>query len=65
MAGSFNRAQRVELERAMKQKEPLVCPECGILLTQQVVVPPENVSYVRQRVWLMCTKCRRSAAVDV
>jgi hypothetical protein len=65
MAGTFSRAQRVALETALKQKEPLMCPECGIVLTQQSVVPPANVPYVRHRVWLMCTKCRKSAAVNV
>ena len=65
MAGTYTRAQRAALERAVKQKEDLRCPECGVALTQQVVVPPANVPYVRHRMWLMCTKCRRSAAVDL
>lgn len=65
MAGTFSRAERAELERALKRKEALMCPECGIALTQQAVVPPENVPYVRHRVWIMCVRCRRSAAVNV
>ena len=64
MAGTYTRVQRAELEKALKQKTPLVCPECGTPMTEQAVVPPSNVPYVRHRVWLMCMKCRRSAAVN-
>jgi hypothetical protein len=64
MSSSYSRAQRVTLEKAVKERAVLVCPECGGRMTQQAVVPASNVPYVRHRVWVMCMECRRSASLD-
>lgn len=64
MSGSYTRAQRAALEQALKANEELRCPECDTVLTPQPVVPASNVPYVRHRVWLLCTGCRRSASLD-
>jgi hypothetical protein len=64
MSSSYSRAQRVALEKAIKDGATLVCPECGGRMTRQAVVPASNVPYVRHRVWVMCMECRRSASLD-
>jgi hypothetical protein len=56
--------QRRRLQDLLRAGQPLVCPACGGSLTQQRVAPPGEVSYVRRRVLLICTVCRRSAALD-
>ena len=62
---SFDADQRKTLARAVAEDEPLVCPACGGDVTRQEVARPPEVSYVRHRVWLLCTGCRRSGAVDL
>jgi hypothetical protein len=63
--GSFNAAARHALEDALRAGQPLLCPECNIVLNRQDVAQTKEVSYVRHRVWLLCPQCRRSASVDV
>lgn len=58
------RARRAIAER-MARREPLVCPVCAAPLSVSDVRPPNVVSYVRRRVWVLCTGCRRTAALDV
>ncbi|HEX6559692.1 MAG TPA: hypothetical protein VF021_09525 [Longimicrobiales bacterium] len=62
--GSYTRAQRNELEAALRGGEDLRCPECGGAMTRQDVLPAANVPYVRHRVWLMCSSCKRSVSLD-
>ena len=59
----YSREERHALEEAVRTGK-LECPACGGRLTAQDVPPPPGVSYVRQRVWLVCVACKRSAAVD-
>lgn len=40
------------------------CPHCGAALKRRDVPPRSDVSYVRERVWLLCGACGRSAVVD-
>jgi hypothetical protein len=40
------------------------CPHCGGTLERQVVRPPPEVAYVRDRVWVICAACGASAVVD-
>jgi uncharacterized protein with PIN domain len=65
MAGSYSRQERHELADALKHGAPLRCPVCGSPLAEREVTPKRELSYVRRRVWLICTGCRRSAVVDV
>lgn len=62
---SFSGAERKALARALADDAPLSCPACGGTVTRQEVRRPEEVAYVRRRVWLLCTTCRRSGAVDL
>jgi hypothetical protein len=64
MSTGYSREQRLGLEKAVKEKAELACPECGGRMSQQAVVPAPNVPYVRHRVWVMCLQCRRSASLD-
>lgn len=60
----YTRAERLELERMVRDKRELRCPACGGRVSAQDVPPPPGVSYVRHRVWLVCLECKRSASVD-
>lgn len=62
---SFDADQRKVLARAAAEDARLTCPACGGDVTRQEVARPPEVSYVRLRVWLLCTACKRSGAVDL
>jgi uncharacterized protein with PIN domain len=64
MAETYTREQRSALEAALRQQAELRCPECDGAMTRQDVLPAANVPYVRHRVWLLCTQCRRSVSLD-
>lgn len=65
----FDAAQRRALARRLRERgstgEPLCCPACDAELSERPVAPPPALPYVRHRVWLLCTSCGRTAAVDV
>lgn len=65
MSGAFTAAERKALEAALAEGVEPSCPACGITLSQRVVPPSKQVSYVRRRVWLLCPSCKRTGAVDV
>jgi hypothetical protein len=65
MATSFDAGHRNELQAAAARGEPLVCPVCGVPLSEQAVDPKPELPYVRRRLWLLCPHCRRSAAIDL
>lgn len=62
---SFTAAERRSLARALAEGDPLECPTCGGVVSQQTVPRPEEVAYVRHRVWILCAECGRSGAVDL
>ena len=42
------------------------CPRCGVVMTQRSIGGGSfGLGYARQREWLICPKCRRSAVFDV
>lgn len=43
---------------------PPTCPHCQSTLERREVPPRGDVSYVRERVWLLCGGCGRSAVLD-
>lgn len=61
---SYSRAERLLLEQAVNGGTDLRCPSCGGQISAQAVPAPPGVSYVRQRVWLVCLSCKKSASVD-
>jgi ribosomal protein S27AE len=42
----------------------LLCPRCGVPMDARPVHPRRDVSYVRDRLWLVCPRCRRTAVLD-
>ena len=40
------------------------CPRCRIPLDRVEVPPRSDVSYVRDRIWLTCPQCHRTAVLD-
>ena len=60
----FDDAQRRALHHAWMDGETLLCPVCALLLDQREVPPRPDVSYVRDRLWLSCPECHRTAVLD-
>lgn len=65
MSRSYTAAERAALVDMLRSDADLRCPVCDAQVTTQSVAVSEQVSYVRRRTWLICTGCRRTAAVDV
>jgi hypothetical protein len=43
-----------------------VCPRCRVLMTRREIGGGSfGLGYARQRDWLICPKCRRSAIFDI
>jgi len=61
---SFTHREVQDLARAVRAGAAPVCPVCAVLLDETAVPPREDVSYVRDRVWLVCPTCHRTAVVD-
>jgi ribosomal protein S27AE len=64
-------AQYTPLELAQIREEfasgkmPL-CPRCGVAMTRREIGGGSfGLGYARQRDWLICGKCRRSAIFDI
>lgn len=59
----------IELQRIRQEfaegKMPL-CPRCGVAMTRRGIGGGSfGLGYARQRDWLICAKCRRSAIFDI
>ena len=65
MAEGYTREQRTALERAVREREELRCPACGERVVESRVAARADVAYVRRRIWLLCSGCRRAASLDV
>lgn len=45
---------------------PVSCPRCAVAMTARSIGGGSfGLGYARQREWLMCPRCRRSAMFDV
>lgn len=64
MPGTYTLEERRSLRRALVSGEPLLCPACGTFLDRREVPPRADVSYVRDRVWVVCPECHGSAVLD-
>jgi hypothetical protein len=64
MAENFNAAQRAELLSAWGAGVQLGCPACGAVVVARVIEPKRELPYVRRRVWLICSGCKRSLTID-
>jgi hypothetical protein len=63
MPDQFSAAERRALERALEAGRS-VCPRCGSELDRREVPPRADVSYVRDRIWLLCGGCGANAVLD-
>ena len=61
---AFSPEQVREIARVVREGAHPLCPQCGARLDERAVPPRQDVSYVRDRVWLVCPSCRRSTVVD-
>jgi hypothetical protein len=61
---AYTHQQVHELEQVVRAGQVAACPECAVPLDERAVPPRQDVSYVRDRVWLVCPSCHRSAVVD-
>jgi hypothetical protein len=42
------------------------CPRCAVVMTQRTIGGGSfGLGYARQREWMICPRCRRSAVFDV
>ena len=58
--------EQAGLRAAVAAGAPLVCPRDGTAMTRRPVGGGSfGLGYARQREWLLCPTCRRSALFDV
>lgn len=67
--GGAGSQYREDEQRALRQAfaagERLSCPRCGVAMTARAMGGGSfGLGYARQRHWLMCPQCRRSALFD-
>jgi uncharacterized Zn finger protein (UPF0148 family) len=60
----FTRQQERAIADALRSGRAPTCPTCGHPLDRRSVPPRGDVSYVRDRVWLVCPGCGRTLVVD-
>lgn len=48
----------------MKGRETPACPACGTAVSWHRLPRPDGVAYVRNRVWVFCPGCKRTAILD-
>jgi hypothetical protein len=60
----FDSEEEDRLARALRDGEAVVCPRCTAPLDVWPVPPRGDVSYVRDRVRLVCPSCRRTTVLE-
>lgn len=65
MAETWTAAERRALAAEIGSGGTPACPACGGALARHDVAPKRELPYVRRRLLLICTRCKRSASVDV
>lgn len=61
---TYSEEERNAIAKAMRDGTPAVCPRCASPLDEWPVPPRPDVSYVRDRMWLVCGPCSRSVVMD-
>ena len=62
--GRYTQSDEHEIEGAFRVGDALTCPRCGAALDLQPVPPRTDVSYVRDRVLVVCSSCHRTHVLD-
>lgn len=52
------------LVKALRSREPPVCPRCLEPMTGSPAQQRRDLPYVRDRIWLLCPRCRGSAVLE-
>jgi ribosomal protein S27AE len=67
----MNDAQYTQLELQRIREEvvagkEVICPRCSVAMTRRGIGGGSfGLGYARQRDWMICPKCRRSAIFDI
>jgi len=61
---AYTKEEHRAIVEALRSGEPATCPRCRSPLDEWSVPPRQDVSYVRDRVWLVCGPCSRSVVLD-
>ena len=62
--GRYTQADEHEIEAAFRAGNVLICPGCGTALDQRPVPPRTDVSYVRDRLLVVCSSCHGTHVLD-
>lgn len=60
----FSAQEARTLAAALEAGVAPACPRCSTPLDRRAIPPRRDVSYVRDRVWLVCPRCHASGVVD-
>lgn len=61
---AFSSEEQKTIAASVRAGVRAACPRCTSPLDEWAVPPRDDVSYVRDRVWLVCGKCSRSVVLD-
>lgn len=61
---NFTADEEKDLRESLRTGIPPECPRCKSGLEVHDVEPRKGVPYVRRRVWLVCSHCKRSVVVN-
>ena len=62
--GRYTLADGQEIEGAFRAGDALTCPRCGTALDVRPVPPRADVSYVRDRLLVVCSSCHGIHVLD-
>ena len=63
-SGRYTQADEREIEDAFRAGDALTCPRCGAALDLRPVPPRTDVSYVRDRLLVVCSSCHCTHVLD-
>jgi len=64
IADRFTHEEERSLAEALHAGGELLCSRCEVVFDERPVPPRQDVSYVRDRVWLVCPSCHRTVVLD-
>ena len=62
--GCYTQADEYEIENAFRTGDLLTCPRCRTSLDVRSVPPRADVSYVRDRLLVVCSSCHSTHVLD-
>ena len=61
---AFTPEEEQRLVETLRRGDRAACPRCGVSLDEWPIPPRSDVSYVRERVWLVCPACHRKVVLE-